>query len=226
MVVGYYDMNGCPNLIPGNAYSDIEDVSQAIASQGGSGNPQHYEDYSLPLDTSTPGILADKSAPPAGDEHADNCLADFMHTSWSSDSLRYGWSYSNMISVSWLGYVSLVAPQYQASAENYSSYKPITWEIFTTEIDNSRPMVFLVDTDGNGATDHFVPAFGYRIDDETQEYACWDTWYAPIRWEPFRSMASGRPWGIWGGTRLAITVPQDTPTSCSSVSPVLWKEEE
>ena len=60
-------------------------------------------------------------------------------------------------------------------------------------------MVFLVDTDGDGDTDHFVTVIGY--DDGTpHQYGCYDTWAASpgIRWETFQGMGSVA-WGIWGG---------------------------
>jgi len=76
----------------------------------------------------------------------------------------------------------------------------LTWSLLTSEINANRPMVFLVDSDGNGATDHFVTIVAYS-DSPTQQYGCLDTW-APagdIRWCQFRSMSSSYSWGVWGG---------------------------
>ena len=63
-------------------------------------------------------------------------------------------------------------------------------------------MVFLVDTDGDDSTDHFVAAIGYRDTQGYEEYACLDTWTPAghIRWERFREMNSGVTWGIRGAT--------------------------
>ena len=36
-----------------------------------------------------------------------------MHTSWSADGLRYGWSYSNMVAP---GFTSYVASKYPGSS--------------------------------------------------------------------------------------------------------------
>jgi hypothetical protein len=214
MVVGYYDTHGYSNLIPGDASTQTAAVDQAIASQDSELNPQHYEDYALPMDSSTPNILDDKSEPPSGDEHASNCMADFMHTSWSVDSNRYGWSWSNMIGTSFTDYVNLVAPGYLPSYVNYYPGKSITWTILTTQINANKPMVFLVDTDGDGYTDHFVTVFGFRDSQGYQEYACLDTWSPAeaIRWERFRPMKAGDPWGVWGGTSFALSAPPETPT--------------
>ncbi len=70
MVIGYYDGNGWPDLVPGDATSQTTEVSQSIASHGTLEAPGNYEDYALPMDSSTATVLADRSAAPAGDEHA------------------------------------------------------------------------------------------------------------------------------------------------------------
>jgi hypothetical protein len=223
MVVGYFDTHGYPGLIPGDASQQTEAVNQVIASQRDAEHPQHYEDYSLPIDTETGGILPDKSAPPAGDEHPSNCIADFMHTSWSADWNRYGWSWSDMIGTAWIHYVNLVAPEYEPQYEDFFQYgKPVTWEVLKGEINANRPMVFLVDTDGNGNTDHFVTVIGYRESQGFREYACLDTW-APadvVRWEKFLPMSAGAPWGIYSGTRFILNAsPEPTPTPTPTPAP-------
>lgn len=220
MVVGFYDTRGYTDLIPGDAAAQTDSVNQAIASQNSTENPRHYEDYSLPLDGDTPSIQPDKSSTPPGDEHPNNCIADFMHTSWSADGNRYGWSWSNMIGSAWYDYVMQKIPEYQPSYENFGPWNPITWSILKTEVDNSHPMVFLVDTDGNGGTDHFVTVVGYRDSQGFQEYACLDTWDPPtlIRWERFRSINAGDSWGIWGGTIFRLSAPTPTPTPPSPVA--------
>jgi hypothetical protein len=222
MVVGYYDTHGYPNLIPGDSSSQTDAVNQAIASQDNESSPKHYEDYSLPMDSVTPNILDDKSEPPSGDEHTDNCMADFMHTSFSVDNNRYGWSWSNMIGSSFTNYVNLIASQYQPSCEDYWPSKPITWSVLTTQINAEKPMVFLVDTDGNGYTDHFVTVIGFRDSRGYQEYACLDTW-APadqVRWELFRPMNAGDVWGVWGGTSFTLSAPPQTPTPTPTPTPI------
>jgi Peptidase C10 family len=207
MILGYYDGNGFPDIISGDASTQTSAVDQAIASEDTSLNPQHYEDYSLPDDSGQPSPLNDKSEAPAGDEHTNNCVADFMRTSWSSEGNYYGWSFSNMIGPAFQNYVSL-ASSYSASSTDYYP-STMTWSILTTEIDNDRPMILLVDTDGDGYTDHFVTATGYRTSSGYQEYGCLDTWspYDTVRWERFRPMASGDAWGIWGGTTISISDP-------------------
>ncbi len=223
MVVGYYDGYGFPELIPGDASTQTTAVNQAMASQNTVSDPLHYEDYSLPMDSGQPAPLPDRSEDPPGDEHPDDSIADYMHTSWSSNGNYYGWSYSSRIGLSFTGYINQMAPQYQATYQNYYSLSSLTWEVLMGEIDNNRPMVFLVDTDGNGGTDHFVTIVGYRDSGGYQEYGCLDTWSpaSVVRWERFRSMAAGSPWGIWGGTRFSIVDPMEpTPTPTVTPGPV------
>ena len=169
MVIGYHDMHGFGLLIPGDASTQTAAVDQAIASTG------HYNDYSTPIDSS-PNLLLDLSEPPAGDEHASNCLADFMHTSFSSDNLYYGWSYYSYVDNALRDYTTWVNTTYGASyIATSTNDSTLTWAEFTTEMDANRPMVLLVDTNGDGDTDHFVTAIGYRDTQGFQEYGCLDT---------------------------------------------------
>jgi hypothetical protein len=220
MVIGYYDGQGWPDLIPGDATSQTTEVSQSIASHGSAEAPGNYEDYALPKET-TSAIAPDKSEQPAGDEHAANCLADFMHTSWSANGLQYGWTYSNMVSAAFDGYV---ASKYPASSPASTAYAgtSLTWTMVRQQMDANRPMVFLVDSDGDGRTDHFVPVVGYRETNGYPEYACWDTWSTSlIRWQRFRAMSSTYTWGVWGGYTFSMnaSAPTPTPTPTPSVTP-------
>lgn len=206
MVAGFFDALGFPDLFPGAATSQTEGVQQGIASQRSSAPYGHYEDYSLPIDSSG-SIQADRSQ--TGGAHTSDSIADFMRTSWSIDAMRYGWSYNNQIAPSLVSYAALKNSAYLVSASDYyMQYSPsLTWSVLTTEIDNGRPMVFLVDSDANGGTDHFVTVVGYR-DTPTQQYGCLDTW-APaevVRWENFLPMASGRSFGIYGGTSFTFSI--------------------
>ena len=202
MVLGYYDAHGFPALFPGDASTQTSSVSQGIASQGsgtkGSGAQLHYEEYALPMDDGQSSPLADCSATYPNGCHVSNSVADFMHTSWSLDGNFYGWSWSNMILPSFTSYAALRSPYYQPQGTSYYMGSSLTWSVLTNEIDNNRPMVFLVDSTGDGATDHFVTIVAYS-DSPSQQYGCLDTWYSPIRWCNFRSMSSTYSWGVWGG---------------------------
>lgn len=205
MVVGYYDSGWFDNLIPGNASTQTEEVDQAIASERDALDAGHYEDYSQPIDDPGTGYLPDRSEDPPGDEHEDDCIADFMRTSWSSIDLYYGWSYSIDIEPAFTQYFGLRYPGFTATAHWYKGAGEMTWDLLVGEIDAGRPMVFLVDTDGDAQTDHFVTIVGYR-EDTGQQYGCLDTW-APadvVRWCDFSHMAFGQPWGIDAGWTFGV----------------------
>jgi len=213
-VVGYYDTQGYSDLITGDASSQTNDVNQAIASGGDSGNPnppgseKHYEDYSRPQDDLTPGMLPDDYIAQSRNPHPDNCIGDYMKTSQSNFNNRYGWSWSNDIGPAFTGYVNQQNASYNPT---YTEYNPIvgmalTWAVMTNEIDNGRPMVFLVDDNGDNDTDHFVTVVGY--DTQTNQYGFLDTWNViptGIRWETFQSMGNYQPWSIWGGWSFRLS---------------------
>ncbi|UCG53025.1 MAG: choice-of-anchor D domain-containing protein [Candidatus Latescibacterota bacterium] len=208
MVIGYWDANGFSLLVPGDASTQTNDVNQMIATGDGPGT--HYDDYSLPLDAAPGPIEPDRSEPPPGDEHPSDCVADFMRTSWSAAGNYYGWSWFSDADNALTGYVDYVnatyGVQYQATAWN-ETWGAFTWEDLQSEIAAGRPMVFLVDTDADGSTDHFVTVIGWRDTNGYNEYACLDTWAPPgnIRWEPFRQIQTGTIWGVFGATFFEIT---------------------
>jgi len=207
MVLGYWDRFGYDDLVPGTAFTQTASVAQMIASDGPS---SHYTDYCEPLDGGAPTILPDKSEDPPGDEHPDNCVADYMRTSQSRYGNRYGWSWFSDIKRAYQGYVaSASGGRYVATITNLwmSAAPQLTWDVFRAEIDAGRPMVLLVDTDGNDATDHFVTAIGYDQQDGVRRYACLDTWDTSVRWADFTPMGAGHPWGIYGATLLDLAVP-------------------
>ena len=208
MVIGYLDTLGYSSLFDGEAETQSEAVSQGIASQRTAGNPAHYEDYSLPMDSSAPSLIADRSAAPVGDEHASDSIADFMKTSWSSEGNRYGWSWGSHIIPSFTSYMASRYPSYHTNTASYYMPSSLTWSVLTTSINNNRPMVFLVDTNADGSTDHFVTVIGYN-DTPTKQYACLDTWNpaSEVRWVNFATISSGVAWGIWGGWSLDIVEP-------------------
>jgi hypothetical protein len=203
MVVGYWDGHGFPLLIPGDASSQTWRVDQAIATSGGPGT--HYSDYSLPLDNPEhdPYPLRDRSEWPPGDEHDSDSLADFMRTSWSVDGMYYGWSFGNLVDNALSDYVVWSNAEHGADYAAMSwneTWGEFSWNDFVAEIDADRPIVLLVDSNGDGWTDHFVTAIGYRDTQGYPEYACLDTWSTGIRWERFRQMSDKYDWGIHGAT--------------------------
>jgi hypothetical protein len=195
MIIGYYDGEGYPDLVPGSAAAQTAAVNAMIADD--SGHPDcsypdgdHYQDYACPRDDSGP-LLPDRSQ--TGGAHGNNCVADFMRTSWSSVGNHYGWSWGSDVADAFNLYVQL-RTQYPAWAES-KLISQFSWAAFKAEIDAGRPVGLLVDTDGDGQTDHFVPAIGY--DSSNNYYACRNTWDTGVHWYDWSSIAAGNPWGIY-----------------------------
>jgi hypothetical protein len=106
---------------------------------------------------------------------------------------------------------ALGRPDYAVAVNNlYMSGGSLNWDSFQAEIDAGRPVVLLVDTDGNGGTDHFVAAMGYDVVGDDRMYACLNTWDASVQWYEFASLASGQPWGIYGGVTFQIKGSEPT----------------
>lgn len=187
MVLGYYDTHGFPDLLPGNASAQTDAVNLALASIA------HYNDYALPLDAAG-AVLEDKSEPPEGDEHAADCLADFLKTSWSVTDAHYGWGWSIDVKPGYESYVRL-ASRYEPLM-THSHIGNFPFQTIRNEIESRRPVVLLVDTDGDGASDHFVTAVGVLTEGGTDYYGCYHTWDGLLHWYPYRPMSAGAAWGV------------------------------
>jgi hypothetical protein len=192
MLVGYYDSNGFYDLVPGDATTQTSAVETMIASQ------EHYDDYSLPKDY-YPNLVQDKSE--LGGAHASNSIADYMFTSWSSKNNYWGWSWMSDVGSAMLDYAHQQNANYQVITANIY-YSAASWEQFKNEISHNRPVVLLVDSDGDNSTDHFVTGVGYN--DETNEYAIYDTWDSSIHWYQYREMSNSYSWGVFGFTKIEI----------------------
>lgn len=197
MVMGYYDAQGYPLLISGDASSQTTAVDQAIAST------EHYNDYASPED-SYPTLLPDKSELPTGDEHVDNSIADYMLTSQSILGNYYGWSWSNDIPTAWQDYIYFEHPTYSGIAWSQMQYY-FTFDSVVQNVNQNHPMVFLVDSNGDGYTDHFICAVGYKIEAGINYYGCYDTWDTNIHWYEYRAMSSSYAWGVYNSTMCRIS---------------------
>jgi len=219
MVVGYWDAHGYDDLVPGDAQTQTEAVSQTIASHGSPASPRHYEDYALPMDQN--GLALDKSEAPVGDEHVSDSVADFLHTSWSSEGLYYGGTWSSMIPVGFVDYARSKYPIMTPVSNKYSG-TALTWALVKGEIDAGRPMVFFVDATADGRSDHAVTVVGYRETNGVPEWACWDTWsVTSLRWSEFRGMSTSYGFGVWGGWTFTMgaATPEPAPTPAPTPTP-------
>jgi len=184
MIVGYYDGNGFPNMIPGsNDWSTsrqaIEDV---IASAG------HIRDY-VPTPDRTPTA--------ADPYHADDSLADFCGS--SRHPLQYGWSYFSKQDNGLRGWASSRGYMSATDQDTYANM-PVLWNSFVGAIGAGMPAQLLVDTNANNGTDHFVTAVGYDDTPGGRKYAAYVTWDTDLHWFEFEAMRSGQYWGIYGAT--------------------------
>lgn len=193
MVIGYYDLIGFSDLIIGDASAQNVNVNNAVA------NTEHYDDYSVPKDY-YPDLFQDKSE--LGGAHTSDCIADFMQTSWSSENNRYGWSWSSLIDNAFEDFIQMQNSNYFLNT-TYDWFSGSSWDAYKIEINNNRPVVLLVDSNGDGNTDHFVTGIGY--DDANQMYAIYDTWDNNIHWYLWREMSSDYSWGIYGFNILDIS---------------------
>jgi len=81
----------------------------------------------------------------------------------------------------------------------------LNWDTFKAQIDAGQPMVFLVDSNADGSTDHFIPVFGYDDSTGVEMYAAYNTWDTNLHWYEFGPMTDGKPWGVYGGITLSIS---------------------
>jgi len=197
MVLGYYDSNEYIDIFPGDASTQTALVNQCIAST------DHYNDYAMPLDY-YPNLLTDVSEPPAGDEHSNNCIADFMFTSRSAYGNYYGWSWSSDVETALENYLLHVS-SYQGFL--YTHYlSSFSFDAFMFEMLSNKPMMALVDTDGDGYTDHFITLIGYRQLAGVNYYACFHTWDQSVHWYEWKEIAAGQLWGIYNVNTIEMNI--------------------
>jgi hypothetical protein len=204
MVIGYWDGQGYDALVPGDADTQTAAVDEMMASEGPASN---YTDYCEPRDDWPVPLQPDKSELPIGDEHPDECLADYMKTSQSYHYNYYGWSWFSHVGPAMRDYTSQVLTStHVARTRNlYTAWDgSLNWDSFRVEIDGGRPMVFLVDTGGDGSTDHFVTAIGYGTTGDQRYYACLNTWDSDVHWFEFAPMAEYQAWGIFGAVTYEL----------------------
>ena len=193
MVIGYYNLNGFPDLFPDNETTQTDAVNNSIASY------EHFVNYASPVDY-YPNIVMDRSE--NGDKpHQSNSIADFMKTSFSSMNNCWGWSWSNDVSTAFEEYVAYKSSSYSAYSD-YEWYNSGSWKMYKSEIDNNRPVVILADSDGNGYTDHFVVGVGYN--EMTNEYGVYDLWDQNVHWYTWQGMGQGIHFGIFGFNKFYI----------------------
>lgn len=208
-VLGYWDSFGFSNLFDAGG----EDLYLTANVQDEISSPEHNAKYNpTPDDPTLP-------------EPAFNSIADWFQT--SVDPLNFGWSYLSFADDAFTGYAGSKGYQFEAFNQRFSnqpSEESFGWNDLMSEIDASRPLMFLVDTDSNGGTDHFVPVLGYDDrGDEGQYYGLYTTWSEEesVLWKPFQEL--GNPWGVGYATFVRplddISPDPTTPKPVSTPEP-------
>jgi hypothetical protein len=192
-VIGYWDLHGYGNLFTASG----SDVFLTANVQGQISSPEHNAKYDpTPDNTSLP-------------TPAMTSIADWFHT--SVDPLNYGWSYLSYAPNAFTGYTNYHGYTFNAWNETFGSN--FIWDDLTAEIDAGRPMMFLVDTNSDGGTDHFVPVLGY--DDRGLDglfYGVYTTWSETetVAWYQFQGM--GNSWGVGYATFInPVSEPSPEP---------------
>ena len=189
-VLGYWDLHGFPDLFEASG----ADLFWTWNVQDEISSPEHNAKYdSTPDDPNLP-------------EPPDTSIADFFHT--SELYLDFGWSYQSAAASALAVYAAYRGYHFLTYSDGYWN---LDFQRLAAEIDAGRPMLVLVDTDGDGETDHFVPVLGYdNRGPDGLWYGLYTTWREDelVEWEPFAPIAAGQPWGIGYCT---YAVPLDTP---------------
>lgn len=179
-IIGYWDQRGYDGLFDASGWSDVR-MTYNVADQISS--PAHNDKYDPKPDDPT---LPD---PP------DTSIADFMHT--SEGALDMGYTYVTDIGPGLAAYAGHRGASFESAT--YSAFAGFGWDDLVTSIDAGHPLLFSVDTDGDGGVDHTVPVFGY--DDRGAEgrfYAFNTTWEEAehVAWEEFLPTSPGERWGV------------------------------
>ena len=187
MIMGYWDVNGYPNLF--NAQGSLVYSESNVQDQISS--PAHNSKYDPTPDISD-SILP---VPPK------TSIADFLGT--SVDPLAFGDTYIDE------GAASVAYANYRGYALTYTNnYYSTTWSTLVSEINAGKPILFYVDSNGDGYVDHAVPAIGYNTDYNGlgPYYECYTTaseGEAPV-WYKFQPEVAGQPYGVYGAVQLDL----------------------
>ncbi len=188
-ILGYYDMKGYDNLF---AASGWDAVRQTATVRDEISSPAHNAAYNF-------GGHRLKKDPP------DTSIADFFHT---SENIPNGWSWVAYADDAFTGYANYRGySDWNAWNENFNN---IGWADIVNEIDNNRPMMFLVDSKGTGETNHYITVLGYE---DRGEDGLWYGAYTTdhedetVHWYRFRGMSEEYAGGIGFVTFIRAGAP-------------------
>lgn len=193
-ILGYWDINGYGNIFDATG----DDVFLTSNVKDHISSPAHNAKYDPTTNAPWPAPEPDS-------------IASFFRT--SVDPLRYGWSYNRFADDAFMGYADHRG--YDFFATQSSVFDGFSWDQFVSEINSQRPSLFLVDTNSDGSTDHFVPAIGYDDRGALGRYYGFYTTRSEsetVEWRRFAPIAAGVSWGVYGATMVGpVSVPAPIP---------------
>jgi hypothetical protein len=178
----YWDINGYDDMFPGNLSSATSyEISEWMSSL------EHYKDYFLPKDNFPPyTIMPDKSELPVGDEHPNNCIADFIGTGFSRYNCPGGLTLPIGLKPGIDDYVKHVAPNYKSECKEYP-FDSFPWDSLVSNIDRNHPMVALVNMNADdNPYDHWTLVIGYKYIGIKKYFGCVSL-QGELRWFPYTS---------------------------------------
>lgn len=203
-IFGYYDLLGYSNLFDASGWDEIKltaNVQDEISSV------DHNTFYSPKPDDQPPS------------NYLDTSIADFFHTSEdrvAGVEQTFGWSYLFDAPGAFIDYAAYRG--YMGWSAYNTSFSAFSFKKLVEEIDDGSPLLFLVDYNADGNTDHFVPVFGY--DDTANKFACYytgfDTEDESIYWVDYTEMAAGHAWGV-GHITVVEPGPKSVPEPTSAL---------
>jgi hypothetical protein len=190
-LMGYWDVRGYSNLLSASGWSAVSQTANVLDQIS---SPAHNAKYDPTPDNASLPTPAKTS------------IADYLGT--SVDPLGYGSTYTSNIIYGMTGYASYRG--YASTATQYTyvlGLIGLTWSRLQTEINAGRPMVFNVDSNGDGSNDHSVCVLGYQTVSGANYYGYYTGWSEDetIQWARFRGMSSSYAWGISSGESFQIT---------------------
>ena len=206
MVVGYWDSMKFNDLIAGDVSVENDIAASMIASSG------HIKDYALfpdgwEVQEDSPGSLIKDASDPSLQitPHGDDCIADFMHTSFYHDGCAYGQSLTAKVIDGFVEYVGHVSPtgKYAGTAKEITG-KSLSWSYITRQVKAQHPMAFVVDINGDHKGDHLVTVIGYCSIGKAKLYAFYSTFDDTIWWANFELMQNTVYFGIYNAFEFKI----------------------
>jgi hypothetical protein len=179
-VLGYWDLRGLSGLLDAEGWEAMRltaNVRDLISS------PEHNAKFGPTPDD------PDLPVPP------ETSIADFLNT--SEGRLGTGWTLLSAMEPGIEAYAAMRGHALDAWSVRFAD---LGWEEVVREIDAGRPMIFLVDTEGDGVTGHFAPVLGYQDRGEAggRWFGAYTTWTEEerVEWFEYRPMTVGEAWGV------------------------------